>query len=120
MKPQRRRSIEVEINMMSYMKPPKKWNSMREVMPNVQRVIQQDYGEHNFQPPGQSQLFQQTPPVRVNELCEWKNHRPLNKQQRAGAHGGYCDIARTMRQLGLNFAAQRAAPLQPYKRSECA
>jgi len=29
---------------------------MRQVMPNVERVIQQHYGERNLQPPRQSQL----------------------------------------------------------------
>ncbi len=105
--------------MMHEMKTPQPRHAMREDVPHVKRVIQQNDGERDFQGVRQRQLFEQSKFAPFDERGEPSDDRSFGELQRDGGHSGHGEVARIAHPFRFDRTPpQRATPLQPQQRAE--
>lgn len=103
---------------MHNVKTPQKRETMREHVPQVQRVIQEHDGERDFEPHGQPHAFEQSPTATLDQSGERFDNGSLRELKRGGADGGHRKVARLARELWFNRTPQRATAFQPQQRAE--
>jgi hypothetical protein len=91
---------------------------VRQDVPHVERVVEQEHGEGHLQPDGQSQELEQPPPPSLDEGGERPHDGLFRNPERSRAHGGHGQVTRLAPELGLDGAPQRAASLQPREQPE--
>jgi hypothetical protein len=90
MKPERGGCIEIEVNVVNLMKPPKEGNLVREDMPAIEGVIEENAPQQNFQPERNSDILEEAPLLYYGQLAQASDHgqfRQLHSRRSEAGHG---------------------------------
>jgi len=120
MKPERGRRIQIAIDMMNQVEPPQPGDAVRQHVPHVQAVVEEDDRQHEMQPRRQTTRIQQPGTTPLDYVCEWLDDGAF--EQIDGRRGGARehDIARYMAPFRLADTAQRTTPFEGGEHDECA
>jgi hypothetical protein len=112
-KAQRRRGVEIEIDVMRKMEPPELRRAMHQDVPEVERVVHQHHRKRHFELARHRQLFEQPPPAALDNRNEGSDQRPLGDLQRNRAQSCEGKISYATPELRFNRPAQGPEALEP-------